>query len=272
MGKISDAIDKHKMEKQALKSEGLISKLQHKEGDDFELDFTRDYLKDRNLSDKLVAALTPDLVTAEMFKIIREMIIHDQNRPAPKAIMVTSALPGEGKTFVACNLAVSLAMGLNEKVLLVDSDLRRPSVHKMFGYANEYGLSDLLQGRKHIPELLIKTNIEKVTLLLSGDPPSNPVELLTSKKMEHFIKEAKDRYQDRFIIIDATPSRMTAETNVIANHVDGILLVVMNGRTPQAMLQQMVENIGRKKILGIVFNDYTQPFKYYKKYYQKYYR
>ena len=271
MGKISDALDKHTLEKRGVKSEGITSRVQLKK-DDFEINLAADLIKEREISDKLVVALTPDSVTAEMFKIIREMLLHDQNRPAPKAIMVTSALPGEGKTFVACNLAVSFAMGLNENVLLIDADLRRPSVHTMFGHANEHGLSDFLQNRKYIPELLIKTNIEHLSLLLSGDRPSNPVELLTSKKMEQFIKEAKARYQDRFIIIDATPSQMTAETNVIANHVDGVLLVVMNGRTPQNILQQTVENLKRKKILGIVFNDYTQPFKYYHKYYHKYYR
>lgn len=272
MGKISDLIDKHKREKQEVSSQNFISGCEHKKDDDFKLEFTRDYIKVRKVSEKLVAALTPDSVTAEMFKVIREMILHDQNHLTSKAIMITSALPGEGKTFVACNVAASFAMVLNKNVLLIDSDLRRPSVHTMFGYTNEYGLSDYLQGRKKIRELLIKTNIKQVSLLLSGATPSNPVELLTSEKMEHFIEEAKDRYPDRFIIIDTTPSRMTAETNIIAKHVDGILLVVRNGETPQAILQQTVEKLGRKKILGIVFNDYTQPLKYYKKYYHKYYR
>ena len=272
VGKISDAIDKHETEKQTSKPKEPISRPQQKKVNNTETVFTRDYIRERPLSDKLITLLTPDSISAEMFKVIRGMILYNQNRLAPKAIMVTSALPGEGKTFVASNLAVSFARSLNENVLLIDSDLRRPSVHKMFGYANEYGLSDHLRGRKDIPELLINTEIEQLTLLLSGEPPSNPVELLSSKKMGDFIKEAKNRYQDRFIIVDATPSRITAETNVIANHVDGIILVVMNGKTPRALLQQTVENLERKKILGIVFNDYAQPSKYYHKYYRKYYK
>jgi len=272
MGKIADALDKHRLERKTIQSKMLHAERNYENRDNFEMGISQESTTGRELNGKLITALMPDSVTAEMFKIVREMLLHNENRPAPKAIMVTSALPGEGKTFVACNLAVSFAMGLNKKVLLIDSDLRRPSVHTMFGYANEFGLSDMIQGRKDIPELLIKTNIEHVTIMLSGKAPSNPVELLTSKKMESFIKEAKGRYQDRFIIIDAPPSRMTAETNVIANHVDGILLVVMNGKTPQAMLQQTVDNLGKKKILGIVFNDYTQPFKYYHKYYRKYYK
>jgi len=272
MGKIADAIDKYKAHKEASKPKEFIAKPQRIEVEDTEVAFAREYIKERRYSEKLVALLAPDSVNAEVFRIIRAVILHDKNRPAPKAIMVTSVLPGEGKTFVASNLAVSFAMGMNEKVLLIDADLRRPSIHKMFGYANEYGLSEHLEGKKGIPELLIKTKIEKLTLLLSGNLPPNPAELLSSKKMEDFIKETKDRYQDRFIIIDVTPSRLTAEANVIANHVDGIILVVMNGKAPRAFLQQTVENLGREKILGIVFNDFAQPFKYYKKYYSKYYK
>ena len=270
--KIPDAIDTSKTQRQTPKLEKFIPRPQQKKVKKAGKILTRGAMKERPLSNKLITLLTPDSISAEMFKVIRGMILYNQNRPAPKAIMVTSALPGEGKTFVASNLAVSFAKSLNENVLLIDSDLRRPSVHKMFGYANEYGLSDHLRGRKDIPELLIKTEIKQLTLLLSGEPPSNPVELLSSQRMGDFIKEAKNRYPDRFIIIDATPGQITAETNVIANHVDGIILVVMNGKTPRALLQQTVENLERKKILGIVFNDYAQPSKYYHKYYRKYYK
>jgi Mrp family chromosome partitioning ATPase len=103
--------------------------------------------------------------------------------------------------------------------------------------------------------------------LLAGKQPPNPVELLSSKKMELFIKEAKNRYQDRFIILDAPPSQLTAETNTIANHVDGVILVIMNGKTPQAAILQTVENIGRQKIIGIVFNGSSMSYKAYNRYY-----
>lgn len=272
MGKISDAIDKYKTEKQASKPVEHVFMPQRIKVEEPEMAFAREYVKERQYSDKLVTVLAPDSVTAEMFKVIRGTILYDKDRPAPKAIMITSTFPGEGKTFVSSNLAVSFAMGLNENVLLVDADLRRPSIHEIFGYVNKYGLSEHLRGEKSIPELLIKTKIKKLTLLFSGNPPSNPVELLSSKKMGEFVKEAKDRYQDRFIIIDVPPSQLTAETNVIANHVDGIILVVMNGKTPQAVIQQTVENLGREKILGIIFNGFAQSYKAYNKYYRKYYK
>jgi protein-tyrosine kinase len=272
MGKISNAIDKYKEEKQASKPVEQVFMPQRIKVEEPGVAFAREYFKERQYSDKLVTILVPDSVTAEMFKVIRGTILYDKDRPAPKAIMVTSAFPGEGKTFVSSNLAVSFAMGLNENVLLVDADLRRPSIHEIFGYSNEYGLSEHLQGSKTIPELLIKTKIKRLTLLLSGKPPSNPVELLSSKKMGEFIKESKDRYQDRFIIIDVPPSQLTAETNVIANHVDGIIFVVMNGKTPRAVIQQTVKNLGKEKVLGIIFNGFGQSYKAYNKYYRKYYK
>jgi len=209
MGKISDAIDKHKAEKQASKPVEHVFMPQRIKAEELEVTFAKEYLKEQRYSDKLVTILAPDSVTAEMFKVIRGTILYDKDRPAPKAIMVTSTFPGEGKTFVSSNLAVSFAMGLNENVLLVDADLRRPAIHAMFGYNNEYGLSEHLQGGKNIPELLIKTKIEKLTLLFSGKPPSNPVELLSSKKMGEFIKESKDRYQDCLLYTSPSPRDRT---------------------------------------------------------------
>jgi len=271
MEKISNTLDRYKAEKGESKPKAYIPKPQRTKVEDPKVVFANEYVKARQYSGKLVAHWAPDSVNAQMFKIIRGRILHNKNRPAPKAIMVTSALPGEGKTFVASNLAVTFAMGLDEKVFLIDTDLHHPSIHKIFGYTNKYGLSEHLQGKKDIPELLIKTKIENLTLLLSGNPPSNPVELLSSKNIVDFVKEAKDRYQDRFIIMDTAPSQLTAETNFLANHADGIILVVMCGKTPRPVIEKTVENFGREKILGMVFNGYNPAYKPYHRY-TKYYK
>ncbi|OPL11772.1 MAG: hypothetical protein AVO38_15580 [delta proteobacterium ML8_D] len=272
MGKISDALDKYQSEKKEYFYRKSSLSDQPIRAEEREIVSSQDLVQDRGFSDKLLIFTSPHSITAEAFKIIRGSVLYDKNRTTPKAIMVTSAFPGEGKTFVASNLAISFAMGLNENVLLIDCDLRRPSMHEMFGIKNLYGLADYLQEKKGIPEILIKTNIKKLTLLLAGIQPSNPVELLSSKKMEDFIHEAKNRYHDRFIILDAAPSQLTAETNTVANHVDGIIFVVMNGRTPRAAILQTIENIGREKILGIVFNGSSMSYKEYNKYYKKYYQ
>jgi protein-tyrosine kinase len=271
MGKLYNAITKSKEEKKASQPKDYLLQSLAIMNEEKEKFFMEEYIRKGRYSDKLFSLLAPYSVTAEMFKIIRGNILFNKNRPVPKAIMVTSALPGEGKSFVAANLAVSLAMGLDERVLLIDADLRRPTVHRAFGYANEFGLSDHLLGRKDVSELLIKTNINKLMLLPAGKPPANPVELLSSKKMEDFLLEAKERYEDRFIILDATPARLTAETNTLARRVDGILLVVMGGKTPRETIQKTIGFLDREKILGIVFNNFNQPHKEYKKYYTKYY-
>jgi exopolysaccharide/PEP-CTERM locus tyrosine autokinase len=272
MGKIYNALTRFKEEKRASKPEDYMPKSLPVQEESDEERFFKEYTRDGRYSDKLFTLLAPNSVAAEIFKIIRGSILFSKDRPVPKAIMITSALPGEGKSFVATNLAVSLAMGLDQRVLLIDTDLRRPSVHRAFGYTNEYGLTDHLQGKRDISELLVKTNINKLTLLLSGEPPSNPVELLSSKRMEDFLSEAKQRYPDRFIIMDATPVRLTAETNTLARHTDGILLVVMCGETPRETILRTVEVLDKQKILGVIFNKFDQPHREYNKYYTKYYK
>ena len=186
--------------------------------------------------------------------------------------MVASAVPGEGKTFVSANLAVSIALGIDEYVLLVDCDLRRPNLHEMLGYTNPEGLHEYLIGKKELPDLIIRTQIGKLSLLPGGNSPPNPSELLASTRMEAFLEEVKGRYEDRFIVIDSPPSQITSEANVLARHVDGVILVVMAQRSPRAVVSKTIDNLGREKILGVVFNGYSQDIKGYYKYYKKYYK
>ncbi len=114
--------------------------------------------------------------------------------------------------------------------------------------------------------------MEKLSLLTAGSLPSNPTELLSSTMMKEFLEEVKGRYQDRFIIIDAAPCQVTAEANVLANYVDGIIFVVMAQKTPRETIQRAVENLGKEKIIGVVFNGYSKAQKSYHKYYRKSYK
>jgi exopolysaccharide/PEP-CTERM locus tyrosine autokinase len=185
--------------------------------------------------------------------------------------MVTSTYPGEGKSFVACNLAASMALGVDEHVLLVDCDLRRQNVHRYFGYAPSLGLSDYLEGRAEISDILIKTSIPKLTLLLGGTRPRNPAELVSSKRMVNLVDELRDRYSDRYVILDCTPMQFTSDANVISRHVDGIILVVMANRSPMKAVKNGVDNLDRNKILGVVFNGHDEPVKSYRRYCSGYY-
>jgi protein-tyrosine kinase len=271
MGKIYDALERHKKE-QSIKARRLpIAERENVTKKVAGSPVPRQLITQSGLSHKLVVLSAPESVDAEDFKTLRSQILFPKNSERPRTIMVTSAFPGEGKTFVAANLAVSLALGINEYVLLVDADLRKPNLHEMFGYSNTEGLHEYLAGRRKLPDLIIRTRIEKLSLLAAGSSPSNPAELLSSTMMKEFLQEVKGRYQDRFIIIDANPTQITAEANVLANYVEGIIFVVMAQKSPRETIQRSIEDLGKKKILGIVFNGYSKAHKNYHKYYKKYY-
>jgi exopolysaccharide/PEP-CTERM locus tyrosine autokinase len=185
--------------------------------------------------------------------------------------MVTSALPGEGKSFVAANLAVTIAQNINEHVLLMDCDLRRSSVNRMFGFGRVPGLSEHLSEGFPLPSLLLKTGIRKLTLLPAGAPPTNPAELLSSSQMSNLLAEVKARYPDRYVVIDSPPPHLTAEAQVIARQVDGILIVVKYRGTDRNLVAELVEKLGKEKVLGVVFNFFDQQVSAYKGKYGAYY-
>jgi protein-tyrosine kinase len=262
MGKISDALERHKKEK-LIRTEKLPGG---------EPPLPHELIVQNGFSPKLLALSAPESLDAENFKTLRSQILFPKNGERPRTIMVTSAFPGEGKTFVSANLAVSLALGIDEYVLLVDCDLRKPNLHNMLGYTNTEGLYEYLVSRRGLPDLIVRTRIGKLSLLTAGTSSANAAELLASAMMKGFLEEVKGRYQDRFIIIDTTPSQGATEANVLANHVDGIIFVVMARKSPREPIQRSIESLGKKKILGIVFNGYSQNYKSYRKYYERYYK
>jgi exopolysaccharide/PEP-CTERM locus tyrosine autokinase len=214
----------------------------------------------------------PDSFEAESFKLLRAQILFAKDRERPRTIMVTSAMPGDGKTFVAANLAASIAMGIDDYVLLVDCDLRRANLHQMFGLSNRKGLHEYLNKEKELPELLIKTSIKKLSFLPAGSTPRNPSELLASSDMKAFLEEVRDRYDDRYIILDTPPSQILAESNIISNFVDGVVFVVRENVTPSDMVQKAVSSFSKDKLLGIVVNGHTQLQKKHAYYYKNYYQ
>jgi len=226
------------------------------------------------IDEKLVVFHQPDSLAAENFKILRSQIIYPSDGKAKRTILVTSALAQEGKTFVTCNLALSIAQGLDPYCLLIDGDLRRPSVHKMLGISsNQMGLADFLVRGGSLGSYLIKTDITKLTVLPAGHIPRNPAELLTSSNMKSLLKEAKSRYEDRFIVIDSPPVNLASETRDLALSVDAVIFVVRYGKTSRETIQEAIEKIGKERILGVVFNGFEvtpKKYSYYKKDYGYY--
>ncbi|MDY6950011.1 MAG: polysaccharide biosynthesis tyrosine autokinase [Thermodesulfobacteriota bacterium] len=220
---------------------------------------------------KLFVLAAPESIDAENFKVLRSQILYPKHGRKPRTIIITSAFPGEGKTFVAANLAASIAMGINEQVLLVDCDFRRPNLHNMFGCSNIQGLYEYLTAKRTLPELILPTEMEKLHLLTAGKPGPDGAELLSSTKMKAFLEEVKARHNETYVIVDAAPSHVTAEVGVLSNHVDGIVYIVMAERAPKETIQKSIEDLGKDKILGIVFNGYAQSYRTYHKYYGEYY-
>jgi protein-tyrosine kinase len=272
MGKISDALDKHKKERE-VKTETLFPhRPAEVSGKGSVLQVHREIITQSDYDPKMVVVTAPDSYEAENFKLLRAQVMFVKDRKRPRTIMVTSAMPGDGKTFVAANLAASIALGIDEYVLLVDCDLRRPDIHKMFGLSSSNGLHEHLTGEKQLADLIIKTKINKLSMLPAGHPPHNPSELLASGAMVSFLEEIRGRYEDRLIILDTAPSQVLAEANVLSNFVDGIIFVVRAGKTPRELIRKAISALGKDKILGFVFNGYSQEQKEYGKYYQKYYK
>lgn len=200
---------------------------------------------------------------AESFRVLRSKILFPHGGKArPRTIMVASSAPEEGKSFVSVNLAVAIAKGLDQHSLLVDCDLRRPSLAGLLGLekGNNRGLAEYLQEQNDLSELICRTSIGKLSVLPSGSVPQNPAELLTSARMSRLVNELSGRYSDRLIIFDSPPFQVASESLVLAKKVDGVVLVVRYGKSDRAKIKTMVETIGKERIIGIVFNGQKESF------------
>ncbi len=211
------------------------------------------------LSAYLVTILEPKSLAAEQFKRLRALILKKMRSRMENTVLVTSATRGEGKTTTSLNLAISLAQGLNETVLLIDADLRKPGVHRYLGIDAEKGLADYLRGEAELNDLLVKTEIPKLSLFPSGMPPENPSELLGSERMSSLIQEVRSRYEDRFIILDTSPINVFADTAILASMVEGVLLVVKDGVTPREYVHRAISQLESSKLIGICLNMISEP-------------
>ncbi len=198
----------------------------------------------------MVSPEHPRKAIAEEYRVIKRPLLRNAMATGPAAIdngnliMVTSALPGEGKTFSAINLAISMAMELDYTVLLVDADVSRPSVLRQLGLPQERGLMDVLAGEiDDLSEVLLRTNIEKLSILPAGVPHQRATELLASDSMNRLLDQIASRYPDRVIVFDSPPLLVTTESRVLATHMGQIVLVVEAERTTHATVRQALATI-----------------------------
>ncbi len=193
--------------------------------------------------------------------ILRTQLLDKLDKLGGNSIMVTSAHPGEGKTFTAINLSISIAQQLDRTVLIVDTDLRNPwkyhydFAQDFWGIKPKKGLADYLQERAEIEELLVNPGIDKLTILPAGKPLTNSAEMLGSDRMEKFISEIKNRYGSNRICIFDCPAMLPYTDPLVFKHlIDGILLVVEAEKTTPEDLKKCIKLLEGKAILGTVFN------------------
>jgi capsular exopolysaccharide synthesis family protein len=197
--------------------------------------------------------IAPKSPISEQYRTIRTNIQFSSVDSEIKTIIITSAGPGEGKSTTAANLAVVFAQQ-GKKVLLVDSDLRKPTVHHTFRMNNLFGFTTVLTKQKTLENTVLETEEKDLFILTSGPVPPNPAELLSSKSMEQFIEEAKGMFD--YIIFDTPPLLAVADPQIIASQCDGSILVVFSERTviDQAIKgKELLEN-AHSKLLGVVLN------------------
>lgn len=210
---------------------------------------------------------TPDgerTPVSESFRRIKRHILANVSNPdAPPGtnlVMITSSLPKEGKTFCTINLAISLAMEMDRRVLLVDADVLRPSVSAALGIkVVEKGLMDVLLDGINLADVLCNTNIEKLSLLPAGRRHSHASELLASDAMRAMLKEMAERYSDRIVIFDSPPLLATTESCVLAGLMGQVLVVVEAGQTTEATLREALGRVDSTNVVGVLLNKGAPP-------------
>ena len=208
--------------------------------------------------------ITPDgekKQISEEFRVIkRPLLTNAFNRGAAairngNLIMVTSSFPGEGKSFSAINLAMSIAMERDHTVLLVDADVANPSIPAFLGLKPSKGLMDLLLDEDlRFSDVLIKTNVEKLTILPAGRSDPHATELLASEGMNRLLDEMSQRYPDRIIIFDSPPLLVTTESRTLASKMGQIVMVVEAAKTPQEAVKEALSQIDKCEVVGLLLN------------------
>lgn len=203
---------------------------------------------------QLITKLNPRSPISEQFRTIRTNLQFASIDEKLETILVTSPGPSEGKSSIIANLAIVFAQQ-GKRVLLIDADMRKPTVHYTFKVDNRRGLSSVLVGEDTLEEALQQSDITNLDLLSSGPIPPNPSELLGSKKMRQLIEKAKNIYD--LVIFDSPPVLAVTDAQILANDVDGTLLVVRSKQTDQDAALKAKDHLEsvNAKLLGVVLND-----------------
>ena len=210
-------------------------------------------IEDLPIAEKLMLAREhmTDRTPVEQYRRLAARLMLAQAEQGIRTIMVTSALPGEGKTLTVANLALTLSESYKRDVLLVDADLRRPCVHQIFQIPNASGLNDGLKPDVERKVPLMRFS-DRLTLLTAGRPDMDPMSVLSGSRMKRVIEEAKSRFE--WVLIDTPPITLLTDAHLLSALVDAVIVVVHSGVTPLPAIKKAVTAIGQDRILGVVMN------------------
>ncbi|MDD2325610.1 MAG: CpsD/CapB family tyrosine-protein kinase [Alphaproteobacteria bacterium] len=208
---------------------------------------------------RIIAALAKN-PHADLFRILRTQVLQTMRKNEFKTLAVTSPNYDEGKTTIAINLAMSIALDLNQTVLLVDLDLRHPSVHSYLGLQPRAGIADYLSGKASIADCMERLPLNRMTILPSGASVEHSSEVLGSPQMANLACELRERYPDRLVIYDMPPLLVQDDPLTFLPHIDGVLLVAREGKTPVADVSRSLEILSATTVIGTVLNDHRDLF------------
>lgn len=217
----------------------------------------------------MISIKNPKSHAAEAFRTLRTNIQFSSLDSEVKTMVVTSTQPAEGKSTIIANLAVTMAQS-GKKVLLVDCDLRKPSIHKKFGVSNKDGLTSLLAKEKTLEDVILTSDVNNLFILTSGPVPPNPAELLGSKKMKSFVNELKGYFDA--ILFDAPPVLAVTDAQILSTLCDGVVFVAGYGQAENHAViraKEAIDKVGGK-LLGIVINKVPANSKSYYYYHYDY--
>ncbi|AOM81645.1 CpsD/CapB family tyrosine-protein kinase [Salisediminibacterium beveridgei] len=223
-------------------------------------------LKSITSKPQLITETDPRSPIAEQFKTLRTNIQFSSYDHALQTMVITSSSPGEGKSTVAANLAVVLAQQ-DKKVLIIDGDLRKPTVHYTFRIPNKTGLSSVITGQALLDDVIIASQTERVHVLPSGPVPPNPSEMLSSNRMAMLLDEVKVNYD--YIVLDTPPVNAVTDAQILGKMCDGVILTLRSGvtETEEALDAKRALEATGAKILGAVLNDLAVEQSKYHYYY-----
>ena len=219
------------------------------------------------LEENRCVCFTEDAPELDCYKMLRAQIMRYTKVKGWNTLMITSALPGEGKTVTAINLAMTFAKAYDQTVRLVDCDLRQQKVYRYMGIASNLGIVDHLVGGHSLNEMIIWPGIAKMTMISGGRTVNESAELLGSARMRAMVEEMKARYSDRYILLDAPPILSGADALTLSSLADGLFMVVEAARTPLKEIQEALDLMPRDKFLGFVLNKHSGEKNSYYRYY-----